>query len=144
MYERLTDKTATPSEDFIKEYIGQEGYTLLAGLEDFLTIHYVLTRELKFPFGNHYGWGFKYSHKALHLCHVFFEAGAFTVTLQLGDKCVTRVEQILPQLSQKAGELWQKRYPCGEKGGWIHYRVTDESCLKDILTLIKIKKPPVA
>jgi hypothetical protein len=140
MYERLLDKNDPPSADFIEKYLGAESYGVLLELETFLNGSYDLSREMKFPFGSGYGWGYKYSHKSSHLCYVFFESGAFTVTLQLGDGCVSKVEKTLPGLSRKAQELWQNRYPCGTQGGWVHYRVTDADDLNDIFELIKIKK----
>lgn len=143
MFERLLDKNDPPSTNFVEEFLGEKSYSILLQLEEFLQSDYQLCREIKFPFGNKYGWGYKYSHKSSHLCYVFFEKGAFTVTLQLGDNCVPRLEQILPLLSQKAGELWQNRYPCGKHGGWIHYRVIEEKDLSDIFELIKVKKKPL-
>jgi hypothetical protein len=71
-------KSAPPDGDFVKEYLGAESYGFLLELEKFLNDHYDLKKELKFPFGSSYGWGYKYS----HLCYTFFEAGAFTVTQQ--------------------------------------------------------------
>jgi hypothetical protein len=142
MHERLLDKNDPPGEDRIREWTGPEGYALLLELEAFLGSHYQLSKELRFPFGNQYGWGYKYGHKSSHLCYTFFESGSFTVTLQLGDGCLPAVERILSGLSQKVRELWQNRYPCGERGGWIHYRVMDANDLKDVLELIKIKKKP--
>ena len=140
MYERLLDKNDTPAVDSIKAYLGEESYGALLRLEDFLSNRYDLSREMKFPFGGGYGWGYKYSHKSSHLCYLFFESGAFTVTLQLGDHCVPKLEKALSGLSQKAQELWRGRYPCGTQGGWIHYRFTDANDLNDIFELIKIKK----
>ncbi|MPM08312.1 hypothetical protein SDC9_54624 [bioreactor metagenome] len=143
MYERMLDKSAPPDDDFVKEYLGAESYGFLLQLEKFLNDHYDLKKELKFPFGNSYGWGYKYSHKSNHLCYTFFESGAFTVTLQLGDSCVPAVGKMLPALSEKANRLWRDRYPCGEQGGWIHYRVIEMNDLGDILELIKAKKKPL-
>jgi hypothetical protein len=142
MYERLLDKNNPPAADLIREFVGIKSYTVLLQFEDFLNNNYHLSKEMKFPFGNNYGWGYKYSHKSSHLCYVFFESGAFTVTLQLGDKCVSRIEQILPSLSQRAKELWQNRYPCGEQGGWIHYRVINTDALNDVLEFVKVKRKP--
>ena len=142
MYERLTDKNNPPSIDFIETFIGERNCSILMQLETFLSSKYSLLREMKFPFGSNYGWGYKYSHKSSHLCYVFFESGAFTVTLQIGDNCVPKLEQILPHLSEKARDLWQNRYPCGSLGGWIHYRVTDANELNDIFEFIKVKKKP--
>ncbi len=143
MYERLLDKSTPPDDDFVKEYLGAESYGFLLQLEKFLNDHYDLKKELKFPFGNSYGWGYKCSHKSSHLCYTFFESGAFTVTLQFGDPCISAVQKMLPTLSKKANQLWQNRYPCGEQGGWIHYRVIDRNDLGDIFELIKAKKKPI-
>ena len=140
MYERLLDKNASPSEDFIRKYLGTEGYHNLLEFEKYLNAHYDLKKEIKFPFGNNYGWGYKYSHKSSHLCYAFFESGAFTITLQLGDPCVAAVNRILPSLSAKANELWKNRYHCGKQGGWIHYRVISGDELTDIFSLIAAKK----
>ncbi len=143
MYERLLDKNDPPTTEFIREYIGEQSYTLLSQFEDFLRKSYDLTKEMKFPFGNSYGWGYKYGHKTSHLCYVFFESQAITVTMQLGDNCVPKIEEILPTLSQKARDLWKSRYPCGVKGGWIHYRILAPDELKDVIEFVKVKKKPV-
>lgn len=143
MYERLLDKNASPSEDFIRKYLGTESYHNLLEFEKYLNAHYDLKKEIKFPFGNSYGWGYKYSHKSSHLCYAFFELGAFTITLQLGDPCVSAVNRILPTLSAKANELWKNRYHCGKQGGWIHYRVISADELNDIFPLIAAKKKAV-
>ena len=142
MNERLLDKNNKPTLEQVKEYLGSEGYERLLSLEEYLKSHYQLSREMRFPFGNNYGWGYKYSHKATHLCYAFFEKGAFTVTLQIGDKQVHLVEDMLNTLSQKARELWNNRYPCGEHGGWVHYRVLGDEELTDIYKLIGAKKKP--
>ena len=138
MYERLLDKSTSPSEDFIRKYLGTESYHNLLEFEKYLNAHYDLKKEIKFPFGNSYGWGYKYSHKSSHLCYAFFESGAFTITLQLGDPCVSAVNKILPTLSAKANELWKNH--CGKQGGWIHYRVISADELNDIFPLIAAKK----
>ena len=142
MYERLLDKNDPPTEDAIRAYIGKDACALLQLFEEFLDSHYDMHRELKFPFGNHYGWGYKYSHKTSHLCYVFFESGAVTVTLQLGDNCAAKVKEMLPRLSPKANELWRGRYPCGQEGGWLHDRVFSEKDLGDIFEWVMIKRKP--
>lgn len=143
MYERLLDKSNPPKACDLEKILGEEAFSALTELEQFLQSHYQLSREMKFPFGNAYGWGYKYSHKSSHLCYAFFEKGAFTVTLQLGDPCAEAVEKALPGLSEKASDLWKNRYPCGSRGGWIHYRVLEKKELPDVIALLKIKKKPV-
>lgn len=143
MYERLLDKNITPTDASIQECLGPESYSTLLQFEKFIDEHYVMKKELKFPFGNNYGWGYKYSHKSNHLCYAFFESGAFTITIQLGDACVPDVVKILSTISVKANDLWKNRYPCGTQGGWVHYRVLAIEELEDIFELLKIKKKPI-
>ena len=89
MYERLLDKSNSPTPNFIREFMDSKSYVILLKFEEFLNNNYHLSKEIKFPFGNNYSWGYKYSHKSSHLCYLFFECGAFTVTLQLGDNCAS-------------------------------------------------------
>lgn len=74
----------------------------------------------------------------------FFEKEAFTVTIQIGDKQAHLVKECLSDLSTKAQELWEeKRYPFGTNGGWIHYRILNDTDLNDIHKFINIKKKPI-
>ena len=143
MYKRLLDKDNKPAIEQIEEHLGSDSYNRLLRLEEHLKAHYNLAKEIRFPFGNSYGWGYKYSHKSSHLCYVFFEKGAFAVTIQIGEKQVLSVENSLTDLSLKARELWANRYPCGENGGWIHYRVLNDEDLADIYKFIYAKKKPL-
>jgi len=141
MYERLLDKSVPPTGEDIESYLG-DSYDLLAEFESQLGSHCQLSKELKFPFGNSYGWGYKYSRGATHICYAFFEAGAFSVMLQLGGRHVPKVEKLLPELTPETRQLWGERYPCGkEGGGWVHLRVLGVRELGDILALVKIKVP---
>lgn len=142
MYERLLDKKNQPTPEHVKEYIGDKSFKHLLLLEEYLQAHYQLSKEMRFPFGNDYGWGYKYNHKSTHLCYAFFERGAFTVTLQIGDKQAHFVDDIINTLSSKAVELWKNRYPCGDKGGWVHYRVLSDEELGDVYKLLHAKKRP--
>lgn len=141
MYERMLNKDIEPNESEIMGTIGVNSRQLLAELEEELSCRYQLARELRFPFGGSYGWGYKYSHKSAHLCYIFFENGSFTVTIQIGDKQSASVEAKTADMLPKTQELWHNRYPCGETGGWVHYRVLNEPELRDVLMLIDIKKP---
>lgn len=139
MYERMLNKLNEPSIQEIHDYLGENTFLILNSFEETMKLRYDLKRDLKFPFGNNYGWGFKYSHKTKHLCYVFFEKNAITITLQLGGNLVQKIEEVLPKCLPKTKEYWHNRYPCGE-GGWIHYRVFNEEELNDVLRLITIKQ----
>ena len=144
MHKRLLDKNSQPTVEFIESYLGTQCHGLLTEFDNLLNRSYQITREMKFPFGNYYGWGYKYSHKASHLCYAFFEARAFTVMLQLGGNCVAKVQQVMPKLLPKTVDLWENRYPCGKQGGgWIHYRVMNRKEMQDVIALVKIKKKPM-
>ena len=144
MYERLLDKNVIPNETEIADLLGQQSHERLAALEDRFRKSYRLSRELKFPFGNDYGWGYKYTHGSFHLCYVFFEKGSFTVTLQIGDKLVPSLEEVIRSMLPKTRDLWKDRYPCGEHGGWIHYRVLNDEELADVIELVAVRKKPYA
>ncbi|MFR5599095.1 MAG: DUF3788 family protein, partial [Holdemania filiformis] len=72
----------------------------------------------------------------------FLEQGAFTVMLQIGDGRVPVLKECLSSLSDKAQSLWDNRYPCGEEGGWIRYRMLKPDEIDEVLRLIAIKKAP--
>lgn len=142
MYERMIDKSVQPEINDIERYIGLNGCRYLQFLEDALMKRYNIQREIRFPFGNTYGWGYKYSHKTKHLCYLFFEKDAITITLQIGDREVPLLNQMLPTFSSKTQSLWEHRYLCGENGGWVHVRILSEDDLDDAIKLIEIRKKP--
>lgn len=141
MSTRLTDKTREPSPQDIEQYLGPAALQRLQQLEDWLRRRYDLSRGLKFPFGSSYGWGYKYSHKQAHLCYAFFEAGAFTVTLQISDARVPFLQSRLDALQPGTRQLWENRYPCGKQGGWVHLCVQNDIDLNDVQILIEARKP---
>ncbi|MCL2782794.1 MAG: DUF3788 domain-containing protein [Propionibacteriaceae bacterium] len=142
MFERLTDKASQPTRVQIESYLGDDSWRRLQAFEQWLRAHYELSTDIRFPFGPSYGWGYKYSHKTAHLCYVFFEAGAFTVTIQIGDKQVPSLLAVIEGLSPKAQDLWTHRYPCGDQGGWVHYQVTTDQDLDDVCNFVTAKKKP--
>lgn len=142
MYERMLDKSHEPSQEEIAATIGEDASRRLCALEDALAAQYRLARELRFPFGNNYGWGYKYSHGTFHLCYAFFEKGAFTVMVQVGDRQVPALEKVLDTMSPQAQRLWESRYPCGERGGWVRYRILAEEDLHEALKFVYAKKAP--
>lgn len=144
MYERMLDKSNIPTQEAIKETIGTVAMERMNYFETYLMESYELERELKFPFGKNYGWGYKYSHKNKHLCYLFFEQGGFTIFTQIGDKQVPEMVMKLVPLSEKAKEIWDSRYPCGEYGGWINFRVHSEEDIVEALEFIQVKVKPIA
>jgi hypothetical protein len=141
MYERMLNKAVEPSENDIINYLGEHSLRLLKYLESHLEANYKLVRELRFPFGNNYGWGYKYSHNSRHLCYLFFEREGFTVLLQINGNGKEVLEKNKEAYLQKTLELWEQRYPCGG-GGWVNYRPSSETETDDIIKLLEIKVKP--
>lgn len=134
MYERMLNKQKQPTFDEFTAHCG-DCKALFEKTDVFLTGQLKAEKEMRFPYGNHYGWGMKYFIKARHICDIFAENGAFTVMLRLTDAQFNKIyDDALP----KTKELIDHKYPCGS-GGWIHYRVLDEQQLEDVCKMLRIK-----
>ena len=134
MYERMLDKQHCPSSEEMSAFCGENA-------RRFDEINALLQDEFQtetapaFPYGNHYGWGYKYSVKKKHLCDIFAEKDAFTVMVRLTD---AQFSEIYESLLDCGKEYVDHRYPCGE-GGWIHYRATREEQLNDLEKILRKK-----
>ena len=95
--------------------------------------------ELKFPFGNNYGWGYKVSNRSKHLFYIFFEKGSITIMLQINKIKTEKEMEKYNKLSEEGKEYWENRYPCGDNGGWIKYRIINKKQLKDIGIFLSIR-----
>ncbi len=142
MADRMLDKNKMPSEADIYEHIGYTSQMLLEKFEMAFVKQYDIQRELKFPFGNSYGWGYKYSHKTKHMCYVFFEAGEIDVMMQISSKKKEKLEEFINSGLPLTRELWMNKYPCSD-GGWINYRPKTEEDIAEIMRLLSFKKRPV-
>lgn len=139
--ERLLDNKVIPTEETIKAFVGPSSYNRLNKIDSFLQNTYDISKELKFPFGSSYGWGYKYSCHGKLLLYIFFENGRLTATITIGKGEVNKLTASLSSMLPKTALLWENRYPCGD-GGWIHYPVENDIELEDIKKLILLKKKP--
>ena len=98
---RLSEKAHQPNEDFIQSYMGDDAWQRLMRFEGLLRERYALNREIKFPFGNSYGWGFRYAHNKTLLLYVFFEENGFCCTISIGGKGAKEVETMFHELNPK-------------------------------------------
>jgi len=140
--ERLTNKKVVPDQETVNRFLGRKGVSRLSLFEKMLRKNYDLSRELKFPFGTNYGWAYRYTHKKALLLHVFFEKNGFCCTVSINDCGAGVVAEIINSMLPKTQELWANRYPCGKEGGWIHYSVTKDEELQDIIQLAGCKIKP--
>lgn len=142
MNNRMLDKNNIPTEKDIYHFIGNDARKLLEQFEEKFQKKYDMQRELKFPFGNNYGWGYKYSHKTKHLCYIFFESGEIDVMMQIGSKDKEKLNEVINGGLLITKELWKNKYPCSN-GGWINYRPNKKEDIEEILRLLAFKKKPV-
>ena len=136
---RMLDKKNVPSEDDIKNHIGEKSVGHIEIIKKSLEKIFEISMELKFPFGNNYGWGYKVSHKSKHLFYIFFEEGSITIMLQI-KKIVSEKEMSqYSKLSEEGKKYWEESYPCGKNGGWIHYNIQNKKQLRDIGIFLSVK-----
>ena len=84
MYERMLDKQHQPSFDELAEYCG-DCRDLFIQTNDYMVNELGTDSLIRFPYGNGYGWGVKYSIKKKHICDIFAEKDAFTVMIRLSN-----------------------------------------------------------
>ncbi|GHT98943.1 hypothetical protein FACS1894142_5930 [Spirochaetia bacterium] len=140
MYERMLNKQIVPTEDEIREYIGEKSIENMNSIINAIGKIFKINIELKFPYGNNYGWGYRIGNeKNKFLFNIFFERGSINVMLRTEIKTEKEIEKH-NELTEEGKEYWKNRYPCGnEGGGWIHYRVKNKKNLKDIGIFLSIK-----
>lgn len=134
MYERMLDKQTVPSFDDLIRYSADCG-ELWPALDKHLQEEYSAQKLIRFPYGNSYGWGVKYSFKKKHICDVFEEDNAFMVFFRISNNDFEPIENELTDYSK---DIWENKYPCGE-GGWLWYRVLSEDHLQDVKKIIQAK-----
>lgn len=134
MYERLLEKTLSPTFTDLLTYSGDCSKLWLV-LDDYLQNEYSAEQQIRFPYGNKYGWSSKYSLKNRHICDVFAENGAFAVHFRVSNACLNTVYDGLSDYSK---EICDAKYPCGE-GGWLTYRVLSQEHLNDVKIILRAK-----
>lgn len=134
MYERLLDKLSKPTPEQFTRYCGSCKELFLKA-DEYLTQTLSAEKLLRFPYGNNYGWGYKYFKKSKLICDVFAEKDAFNVMLRLAN---TQYDAAYSAVSSYTKEFIDNKYPCGS-GGYIHYRVLNEDNLEDIKLLLNLK-----
>jgi hypothetical protein len=140
MYERMLDKNNVPNENEIRDHIGKKSVEYIQLIKDTLEKIFDTKIELRFPYGNDYGWGYKFSNKSKHLFDLFFEKGSISIMFQINKIQTEKEIEKYNKLSEEGKEYWENRYPCGKNGGgWIDYRILNKRHLKDIGLFLSIR-----
>jgi hypothetical protein len=138
MYERMLDRQIVPTDEKIKKFIGEKAVENLSLIINAVKNIFKINMELKFPYGNKYGWGYRISdEKNKFIFNIFFERGSINIMLRTEIKTEKEIEKY-NKLTEEGKRYWENKYPCGN-GGWIHYRVTNKKQLKDIGIFLSIK-----
>jgi hypothetical protein len=134
MYERLLDKTISPTFDELITYSGESG-ALWIELDEYIIETFSVQRQIRFPYGNKYGWSCKYFIKRKHICDIFAENGAFALFFRVNN---SQLDVVYDELSEYARNICDNKYPCSE-GGWLTYRVREQSHMDDAKKLLFTK-----
>lgn len=82
MYERMLDKSNKPTLCEMIEHCKTAG-KLFERFNQDISADHKTESEIRFPYGNSYGWGIKHKLKNKHVCDIFAEKDAFTVMIRL-------------------------------------------------------------
>ncbi len=87
------------------------------------------------------GWNVKYQKSGKSLCTLYPMEGYFISLVVVGAKEEEEVEMVSGTFTPYVEELYRKTpFSCG--GRWLMIKVTDESVLKDIKSLIAVRVKP--
>ena len=139
MYERMLNKRETPTFDDLIRYSGKSGKLWMA-LDAYLKDEFGAATQIRFPYGNKYGWSVKYGAGKKHVCDVFAENGAFAAFFRIS---ADAIESMCGTLDAYAKNVWENRYPCGD-GGWIDFRVLNGRHLQGLKKMIRAKFQEIA
>jgi hypothetical protein len=137
-YERLLDGKWRPTEKTILAFLGIRASVLWKQLRTFLKVNYDFRPELMFG-GQKYGWCFKYRRKSKTLCVLFPESKAFTVLVILGKTEIVQFEEH----SDDFNEATRALFTCARQyhdGKWLYKRVLKKDDLRDVISLVRIKR----
>jgi hypothetical protein len=137
-YRRLLDGERRPTEKTILTALGIRASVLWKQLRAFLKVNYDFRPELMFG-GQKYGWCFKYRRKGKTLCVLFPETKGFTVLVTLGKKEIAQFEEEYSGFSKSTRKLFESARQYHD-GKWLYKRVLNRGDLRDIISLIRIKR----
>lgn len=134
MYSRMLDKKTKPTVGEMAEFSG-ENSGLFLRFNEWLSTAFQTEQSIVFPYGNKYGWGIAHRKKKTLICNVFPEENAFTVMMRLSNP---QWESVYNSAGEYMRDHIDNRYPCNG-GGWIHYRVTGEDQLGDLMAALSLR-----
>ncbi len=137
-YSRLLDGKRRPTEKAVMAALGTRASVLWKQLRAFLKVNCDFKPELIFG-GQKYGWCYRYRRKRKTLCGLFPEAKAFTVIVVLGKKEIAQFEERISDFNEGTRMTFKSARHYHD-GKWLYKRVLNKSDLRDVISLIRIKR----
>jgi hypothetical protein len=139
LYERLLDKSCTPTNKDILNTIGDKS-DLWLSIHQFIEDNYNFNKELAF-FSKNYGWTVRYRKSKKTLISCFPEKGAFSVLLVLGQAEADKVNQMRKKLNENFLSIFDETEQLHD-GRWLWIRILSRDDLESLIKIITIKRKP--
>jgi hypothetical protein len=139
-FHRMADKTHKPTEEEIRNFIGEPAEKAWVEIRQFIEDHYDIEPETIF-YGAKYGWTVRYRKSGKTLCSLFPEKGGFTVLITFGKKESEKALSMKDDLSSKINKLLEKSKQLHD-GRWLWIRLLTSSDTADVKKLLQIKRKP--
>lgn len=139
---RLIDKTKRPTEKDVFAWIGSSARKRWITIVSFLEENFpgVFPADDWIYGGKKHGWGLRFK-KSKAFCTLVPERNRLRVAIVLGGKEREETEKIMSKLSRPVRAQYEEAKTYHD-GKWLAVDVTDESALRDVFTLLKIKRRP--
>lgn len=131
----FTDKHYRPTDDEILGMIGP-GWTLWQELNQFIREHYPVTEDLKFLYGEKYGWAMRYRIRDKLLASLYPTKDGFTVQVNLNPAAVEQATDITH--GKNVQEAIDRATPYPE-GRWLFIPVESKNDINDIKQLLALR-----
>jgi len=141
--DRITDKSASPDERTIRDWMGPDAFGHWAKLQRWIEVSYpgVFAPDWVHG-GKKRGWSLRYK-KARALCTLLPAYGLFSVLVVLGRAEREKFEERRYFWSPKLVKLYDeaRAYPDGK---WLTVGISSPDDLHELMELVSMKRPPLS
>lgn len=139
--DRLADRSAAPSDETVRDWIGQDAFSRWKALQDWIETSYPGTFIPEWIYGGKkHGWSLRYK-KSRAFCTFLPEYRLFSVVIVLGRAERDRLEARRESWSPKLAGLYDST-PTFRDGKWLKIGVSTADDLRDLVGVLTIKRPP--
>lgn len=138
--DRLTDRSGTPDEETIRDWIGTDAFVHWVALRDWVAAGYPAVFAPDWIYGGRkHGWSLRYK-KSKAFCTLLPEYRAFSVVVVLGGSERDKVEARRDTLTPRLMGLYDAAATYHD-GKWLRIGVSSPDDLKDVTDLLILKRP---